>query len=120
MWSAQYYKFNVNNKLNAIDVKSFVLFVVELRIFWRIFIQQQQQLLWAIKSEFRPSFSHGIDNRIGKDQRSKIPVRKYKQNIPVCVAERVLLNIKSLRQKRRCRSDLLGNLTSVMTKTSAA
>ena len=59
-------------------------------------------LLWAIKSEFRTSFSRSIDNR--KDQRSKIPVGKYKQNIPVCVAERVLLNIKISRQKRRCRS----------------
>ena len=54
-------------------------------------------LLWAIKSEFRTSFSRSIDNR--KHQRSKIPVRKYKQNIPVCVAERVLLNNKILRQK---------------------
>jgi len=33
-----------------------------------------------------------------------MPVTKYKQNIPVCVAERVLLNIKISRQKRRCRS----------------
>ena len=60
------------------------------------------KLLRTIKSEFRTSFSRGIDNR--KDQRSKIPVTKYKQNSAVCVAERVLLNIKISRQKRRCRS----------------
>ena len=95
--------------INVIDVISFVLFLVELSIFWRIFIQQQQQnsssdsklLLWAIKSEFRTSFSRGIDNR--KDQRSKIPVSKYEQNSAVCVADLVLLNLKISRQKRRCR-----------------
>ena len=55
-------------------------------------------------------FSRGIFNR--KDQRSKIPVRKYKQNSAVWVGERASKNaVVDL--------DLLGNLTSVMTKTFA-
>ena len=93
MCSAQYYKFNANDKCHRCQI--FRTFSDEFSSNNNNSSSDSKLLLWAIKSEFRPSFSRGIDNK--KDQLSKKPVRKYKQNIPVCVAERVLLNIRDFK-----------------------
>ena len=108
MCSAQYYKFNANDKCYRCQI--FRTFRSWTEDFLTNFHPTTTTILHLTvnyycersKANFERLLAAALTTE--KDQRSKIPVRKYKQNSAVCVGERVLLNIKISRQKRRCRS----------------